>query len=128
MKDEMRITVIATGFGRAESKEGHVSEGAALSPEREKIVVNFARKEENREIPTFLRSEKPREVQERIAKAARGRVSSNLGRMNTTSPPSCGSKRTDFSPQRSPRRRDQIENRRRSNMRMQSPGFNGKFL
>jgi hypothetical protein len=42
-------------------------------------VVNFARKEENREIPTFLRSEKPREVQERIAKAARGRVSSNVG-------------------------------------------------
>jgi cell division protein FtsZ len=79
MKDEMRITVIATGFGRADSKEERVSEAAALSPEREKVVVNFARKEENREIPAFLRSEKPKEVQERIARAARGRVSSNLG-------------------------------------------------
>jgi len=79
MKDEIRITVIATGFGRADSKEERVPEAAALSPEREKIVVNFARKEENREIPAFLRSEKPKEIQERIAKAARGRVSSNLG-------------------------------------------------
>ena len=78
MKDEMRITVIATGFGRADSKEERVPEAAALSPERERVVVNFARKEENREIPAFLRSEKPKEIQERIARAARGRVSSNL--------------------------------------------------
>jgi cell division GTPase FtsZ len=79
MKDEMRITVIATGFGRADSREERVPEAATFSPERERVVVDFARKEENREIPAFLRSEKPKEVQERIARAARGRVSSNLG-------------------------------------------------
>jgi cell division protein FtsZ len=79
MKDQMQITVIATGFGRAESREERLPESVSPSPEREKVVVNFTRKEENREIPAFLRSEKPREFQERIAKAARGRVSSNLG-------------------------------------------------
>ena len=77
MKDEMRITVIATGFGRAESKEEQVPEAMALSPEREK-VVNFARKEENREIPAFIRSEKSSEIQERIAKTARARAPKNL--------------------------------------------------
>jgi cell division protein FtsZ len=78
MKDEMRITVIATGFGRAESKEEHVPEAMLISQEREKVVVNFARKEENREIPAFIRSEKSSEIQERIAKTARGRVPKNV--------------------------------------------------
>jgi len=54
-----------------------VPEAMALSPEREK-VVNFARKEENREIPAFIRSEKSSEIQERIAKTARARVPKNL--------------------------------------------------
>jgi cell division protein FtsZ len=79
IREEIRITVIATGFGRAESKEEMVPESVSHPPEREKVVVNFSRREENREIPTFMRSEKPKDVQERIAKAARGRVSSNLG-------------------------------------------------
>jgi cell division protein FtsZ len=79
IREEIRITVIATGFGRAESKEEMVPESVSHPPEREKVVVNFTRKEENRDIPTFMRSEKPKDVQERIAKAARGRVSSNLG-------------------------------------------------
>jgi len=79
MREEIRITVIATGFGRAESKEEIVPGPISHPPEREKVVVTFSRKEENREIPTFLRSEKPKEVQERIAKAGRGRISSNLG-------------------------------------------------
>jgi len=78
MKDEMRITVIATGFGRAESKEEHVPEAMPMAQEREKVVVNFARKEENREIPAFIRSEKSSEIQERIAKTARARLPKNL--------------------------------------------------
>jgi len=79
IREEIRITVIATGFGRAESKEEMVPESVSHPPEREKVVVNFSRKEENREIPAFMRSEKPREAQERIARAVRGRGSSNLG-------------------------------------------------
>jgi cell division protein FtsZ len=79
IREEIRITVIATGFGRAESKEETVQESVSRPAEREKVVVNFSRKEENREIPAFMRSEKPKDAQERIAKAARGRVSSNLG-------------------------------------------------
>jgi cell division protein FtsZ len=79
MREEVRITVIATGFGRAESKEEIVPGPVSHPTEREKVVVNFSRKEENREIPAFLRSEKPKEVQERIAKTGRGRISSNLG-------------------------------------------------
>jgi len=78
MKDEMRITVIATGFGRAESKEEQVPEAMPMAQEREKVVVNFARKEENREIPAFIRSEKSSEIQERIAKTARARLPKNL--------------------------------------------------
>jgi len=78
MKDEMRITVIATGFGRAESKEEHVPEAMPMAQEREKVVVNFARKEENREIPAFIRAEKSSEIQERIAKTARARLPKNL--------------------------------------------------
>ena len=79
IREEIRITVIATGFGRAESKEETARESVSHPPEREKVVVNFSRKEENREIPAFMRSEKPRDFQERIAKAARGRGSSSLG-------------------------------------------------
>jgi len=40
--------------------------------------VNFSRKEENRDIPAFLRSEKTTEIQERIARGARGRIPKNL--------------------------------------------------
>ncbi|NWF57456.1 MAG: cell division protein FtsZ [Syntrophaceae bacterium] len=78
MREEVRITVIATGFGRAESKEQAAAEPMVLPPEREKGVVNFSRKEEDREIPTYLRSDKPKDLQERIAKA-RARISSPPG-------------------------------------------------
>ena len=40
--------------------------------------MNFTRKEENRDIPAFLRSEKTSEIQERIAKTVRGRISKNV--------------------------------------------------
>lgn len=78
LKEEMRITVIATGFGKSESREESIAESATASPEREKVVVNFSRKEENRDIPAFLRTEKPTEIQEKIAKGARGRIPKNL--------------------------------------------------
>ncbi|HYB19396.1 MAG TPA: cell division protein FtsZ, partial [Thermodesulfobacteriota bacterium] len=78
LKEEIRITVIATGFGRADSQEESIPESPAVSPEREKIVVNFSRKEEKLDIPAFLRSEKPNEIQEKIARAARGRIPKTL--------------------------------------------------
>jgi cell division protein FtsZ len=78
LKEEMRITVIATGFGRAESREESIPESATVPEEREKVVVNFPRKEENRDIPAFLRSEKTTEIQDRIARGARGRIPKNL--------------------------------------------------
>jgi cell division protein FtsZ len=79
LKDEMRITVIATGFGRADSREEAAPEPIPVSPDREKVVINFTRKDENRDIPAFLRSEKPTEVQEKIGKTSRGRLPRNLG-------------------------------------------------
>ena len=78
LREEMRITVIATGFGRAESREESIPESATVSEERAKVVVNFSRKEENRDIPAFLRSEKTTEIQEKIARGARGRIPKNL--------------------------------------------------
>ena len=78
LREEMRVTVIATGFGRAEEKEERLPESRAAAQQREKTVINFARKESNRDIPTFIRQEKGVEIQERPAKSARGRLSSNL--------------------------------------------------
>jgi len=96
LKEEMRITVIATGFGRADSREESIPEAVPASPEREKTVVNFSRKEENRDIPAFLRTEKTSEIQERIAKTVRdGFPRTWWEKTSTTSPPSCESRRTD---------------------------------
>ena len=78
LREEMRVTVIATGFGRAEGKEERIPESRAAAQEREKTVINFARKESNRDVPTFIRQEKGVEIQERPAKSARGRLSPNL--------------------------------------------------
>ncbi len=78
LREEMRVTVIATGFGRAEEKEERLLEPRAAAQQREKTVINFARKESNRDIPTFIRQEKGVEIQERPAKSARGRLSPNL--------------------------------------------------
>jgi len=78
LREEMRVTVIATGFGRAEEKEERLPESRAAAQQREKTVINFARKESNRDIPTFIRQEKGVEIQERPAKSARGRLSPNL--------------------------------------------------
>ena len=78
LREEMRVTVIATGFGRAEEKEERLPESRAAAQEREKTVINFARKESNRDVPTFIRQEKGVEIQERPAKSAKGRLSPNL--------------------------------------------------
>jgi cell division protein FtsZ len=78
LKEEMRVTVIATGFGRAEEMEERIPESRAASPEKEKTVVSFTRRESNRDIPTFIRQEKTVEIQEKQAKSARGRMSVNL--------------------------------------------------
>jgi cell division protein FtsZ len=78
LKEEMRVTVIATGFGRAEEMEERIPESRAVSPEREKTVVSFTRRESNRDIPTFIRQEKTVEAQEKQAKSTRGRMSVNL--------------------------------------------------
>ena len=78
LKEEMRVTVIATGFSRAEEMEERIPESRAASPEKEKTVVSFTRRESNRDIPTFIRQEKTIEVQEKQAKSARGRMSVNL--------------------------------------------------
>jgi len=79
MKDEMRVTVIATGFGEAEEKEERISEVRAPSGEREKTVVSFTRRDNNRDIPTFIRQEKSVEAQEKAGKSARGHIPLKFG-------------------------------------------------
>jgi cell division protein FtsZ len=78
LREEMRVTVIATGFGRAEEKEERIPQSRVATPERDKTVISFARKESSRDIPTFIRQEKGGEVQEKVAKSARGRLSPNM--------------------------------------------------
>jgi cell division protein FtsZ len=79
LREEMRVTVIATGFGRAEEREERIPESQAASAERGKTVVSFGRRESNRDTPTFIRQEKTVEVQEKVAKSARGRLPVDLG-------------------------------------------------
>jgi cell division protein FtsZ len=79
LRNEMRVTVIATGFGKAEELEERIPESRAASPEPEKTVVHFNRKESNRDIPTFMRQEKSPEVQEKPIRFSRGRTLSPLG-------------------------------------------------
>jgi cell division protein FtsZ len=78
LREEMRVTVIATGFGRAEEREERIPESRIASAEREKTVVSFGRRENNRDIPTFIRQEKTGEIKEKVAKSARGRLPVNL--------------------------------------------------
>jgi len=78
LHEEMRVTVIATGFGRAEEKEERIPEPRAAAAASEKTVIRFAPKENNRDVPAFIRQEKGVEIQERPPKTARGRLSPNL--------------------------------------------------
>jgi cell division protein FtsZ len=84
LRDEMRITVIATGFGKAEEATMPLPESLRAAPEREATVVNFApkEKENNRDIPTFIRqdkTDKAAESKEKVGRGLRSRFSANLG-------------------------------------------------
>ncbi len=82
LRDEMRITVIATGFGAAEEAALPLPESLGAAPEREAKVVSFAQKENNRDIPAFIRQdkgEKSPEPKEKTARGLRSRFSPNLG-------------------------------------------------
>ncbi len=79
LREEMRVTVIATGFGKAEEMEVRIPESRAVSPEPEKMVVPFNRKESNRDIPTFIRQEKSLESKGKSIPSLRGRIAANLG-------------------------------------------------
>jgi cell division protein FtsZ len=84
LRDEMRITVIATGFGKAEEANVPLPESLRAAPEREATVVNFApkEKENNRDIPTFIRqdkTDKTAESKEKVGRGLRSRFSANLG-------------------------------------------------
>jgi cell division protein FtsZ len=78
LREEMRVTVIATGFGRAEEREERLPESHTASAERGKTVVSFGRREINRDTPTFIRQEKTVEAQGKAAKSARGRLPVDL--------------------------------------------------
>jgi cell division protein FtsZ len=78
LREEMRVTVIATGFGRAEEREERIPESRTAGAERGRTVVSFARRENNQDIPTFIRQGIPGEVQEKVAKSGRGRLPANL--------------------------------------------------
>ncbi len=84
LRDEMRITVIATGFGKAEEEAMPLTDSLSSAPEREARVVNFAQKEKenNRDIPTFIRqdkNDKAAEGKEKSARGLRSRFPANLG-------------------------------------------------
>ncbi len=78
LRDEMRVTVIATGFGKAEERSEHVPETRLEAAEREKTVISFTRRDNNREIPAYLRQEKNLDPQEKSSKTNRGRFTSPL--------------------------------------------------
>jgi cell division protein FtsZ len=77
--EEMRVTVIATGFGKVVEAEERLPESPASTLAKEKTIVSFTRREGNRDIPTFIRQEKTVEVQEKPAKFQKGRLPANLG-------------------------------------------------
>jgi cell division protein FtsZ len=79
LNEEMRVTVIATGFGKADERAEKIPETAAASAERNKTVLPLNRKESERDIPTFLRQEKGGEIQEKVARISRHRPLPNLG-------------------------------------------------
>lgn len=75
LRDEMRVTVIATGFGKLETKEEKIPEARPMSQEPEKTVVNFNRRETNRDIPTFIRQDQALEAEGKPSKWAKFRTS-----------------------------------------------------
>jgi len=78
LHDEMRVTVIATGFGRVGEREEEIAASRMVSSEREKTVVSLPRLGDNREIPTFIRQEKNLGLKEKSSRPPRIRFSPNL--------------------------------------------------
>ncbi len=79
LRGEVRVTVIATGFGRAAEAEERVVELRPAIKEPEKTAVSSARVEESRDIPTFIRQEKVAEAREKNLRSWRSRIFTNLG-------------------------------------------------
>ena len=79
LREEMRVTVIATGFGKAEEMGERIPDSQAVSPEPEKTVVPLSRKEGNRDIPTFLRHEAGAESKGKSMASLRSRLAAQLG-------------------------------------------------
>ena len=79
LDEEMRVTVIATGFGKADERAEKIPATASAPAERGKTVLPLSRKEADRDIPTFLRHEKGGEIQEKVARMGRNRFLPNPG-------------------------------------------------
>ncbi len=79
LDEEMRVTVIATGFGKADERAEKIPAAPAAPTERSKTVLPLNRKEADRDIPTFLRQEKGGEIQEKVARMGRNRLLPNMG-------------------------------------------------
>ncbi len=79
LREEMRVTVIATGFGKAEEMEERIPESRAVSMEPEKVVFPLPRQEGNRDLPAFLRQAKRVESKEKSAPSLRTRIGSHWG-------------------------------------------------
>lgn len=74
LHDEVRVTVIATGFSKAEEKQERIPEAPAIPVEAERGIVNFPRKDGGREIPSYLRQETHPPSDERLARPSRRRL------------------------------------------------------
>lgn len=79
LRGEVRVTVIATGFGRVAEAEERVVELRPAAKEPEKTAASIPRVEESRDIPTFLRQEKAGESREKTLHSWRSRIFDNLG-------------------------------------------------
>jgi cell division protein FtsZ len=73
LQDEVSVTVIATGFGKAEEMEARASE-LGMGSAGEKTIVSFPRKEVNRDSPAYLRQEKGAAGEEKSSRGFRSRI------------------------------------------------------
>lgn len=73
LRDEVRVTVIATGFSKAEEKQERAAETLAVAAEAERGIVSFPRREGSREVPPYLRPEAAASPEERMARPSRRR-------------------------------------------------------
>ena len=79
LREEMRVTVIATGFGKTEEMEERIPESRPVSSEPEKTVVPLHRQEISRDLPTFLLQAKGIEAKEKSAPPTRARMGAQWG-------------------------------------------------